>query len=243
MKTKLTASLVTVLAVLLVGAGLAAGCGAVQVAGSGNVISRTFDLAGFSRVTVSGGLNADIKAGSAFRVEVTTDDNLFAYVVARKNGDTLEIGLRSGSYHPTRLQASVSMPGLSGLDLSDGSDVDISGFDSSDALAATLSDGGTLSGSVKAGNVSLTLHDGSRVDLEGSAQSLKIISRDGSRCTLGDFVAGNVDLDIGNGGTADIQVTGTLSGTLDDGSRVTYSGSPKLGTIKLTHGATLSRED
>jgi len=243
MKTKLTASLVMVLAVLLGGAGLPAGCSAVRVEGSGNVISRTFDFADFSRVTVFGGLDADVKAGSAFRVEVTTDDNLFPYVVVRKNGDTLEIGMRSGSFRPTRQQTTVSMPDLGGLRLSDGSKVTISGFESSTAFAATLTDGSGLSGRLKARDVSLTLHDGSRVELEGSAQSLKIVSRDGSRCTLEDFVVVNADLDIGNGGTAGIRVTGTLNASLDDGSRVTYAGSPTLGTITLTHGATLSRED
>ena len=51
------------------------------------------------------------------------------------------------------------------------------------------------------------------------------------------------DLDMGNGGTAGIHVTGTLNAILDDSADVTYAGSPTLGTIRLTHGATLSQQD
>ncbi|HXY75182.1 MAG TPA: hypothetical protein VEH58_07630 [Dehalococcoidales bacterium] len=48
-------------------------------------------------------------------------------------------------------------------------------------------------------------------------------------------------MSISDGGTANVRVTGILNVDLSAGSRVTYTGNPTLGTIKLSAGSTVGR--
>ena len=228
---------------MLVVIGLLPGCIPFQVTGSGHVISQTFNFSDFNKVRISYGFTAEVKKSNTYGIEVTADDNLFDYISVKKDGDTISIGLKSGSYGQSHLQATIMMPSLRGIELSDGGRTEINGFSSSDDLSIKLSDGTKLSGSLTAGNVNITLTDGSRIELEGSAKDIKIISHDGSRAYLENFSVANTDLYIGDGSTLTINVTGTLNADLSAGSHVTYKGNPTLGVIKKSSGATLTKID
>ncbi len=235
--------IMALLVIMLVLAGLLSGCFPVRVTGSGNIISRTFSFVDFTKARISYGFTAEVKAASTYGVTVTADDNIFEYIQVDKDGDTISIGIKPGSYEQSHLQATILMPALRGIELSDGGRTDISGFSSSNDLSIKLSDGTDLSGSLTAGNVDINLTDGSRVDLDGSANSIEVTSHDGSRANLENFTVVNADLNIGDGGTLAINITGTLNADLSAGSRVTYTGNPVLGTIKISSGATLSKKD
>jgi hypothetical protein len=223
--------------------GLLPGCIPIQVTGSGHIISQTFNFSDFNKVRISYGFTAEVKKSSTYSIEINADDNLFDYISVKKDGDTISIGLKAGSYGQSHLQATIMMPSLRGIELSDGGRTEVSGFSSSDDLSIKLSDGTRLSGSLTAGNVNITLTDGSRIELEGSAKDIKIISHDGSQAYLENFRVANTDLFIGDGGTLTINVTGTLNADLSAGSHVTYKGNPTLGVIKKSSGATLTKID
>jgi len=236
---KITALL---LVVIVVAINLLSGCSPVRVYGSGNIISRTFNFIDFTKIRISYGFTADIKASSTYGIEVTADDNLFDYISVKKDGGTLSIGLKAGSYERSQLQATVLMPGLHSIELYDGGRTNVSGFSSSDDLSIKLSDGTNLTGSLNAGNVDVALTDGSHLELDGSAKDIKIVSHDGSRADLEHFTVANTNLYIGDGGILTINVTGVLNADLSAGSHVTYVGSPNMGAIKLSSGSTLSKK-
>jgi len=190
MKHFLKISMVISLLVLFATIVMLAGCNTIQINGSGKITSRNFEFANFSSIKIGGGFEVEVKASSTYMIEVTADDNLLDYVYVKLNGDTFEIRMKPGSYHPTLLKAAISLPELRGLALADGSDVIVSGFESSNDLAIVFSDGSRLSGNLKAGSAAFTLSDGSRMELEGSASQMKINSSDGSRVDLEDFAVG-----------------------------------------------------
>ena len=74
------------------------GCIVSQVKGSGNVVSREFKYANFTKVKIGGGFQANIVASNEYKITLTVDDNLFDYILLEKSGDTLNIRLKSGSY-------------------------------------------------------------------------------------------------------------------------------------------------
>lgn len=226
---------IPVIAVLL------SGCLPARVIGSGNTINRTYNYINFTKIQIASGFTTSVKSSSTYRVEVTADDNLFDYISVKKDGDALSIGLKSGSYEQTHLKATILMPALQGIELTDGSRTEVDGFNSTDDLSIKLSDGSNLSGSLTAGDVDITLTDGSRIGLEGSGKDIKVVSHDGSRADLEDFSAVNADLNIGDGGTLTISLSGTLNANLSAGSHVTYTGNPSLGAINLSAGSTLNR--
>jgi len=235
--------LVFLLIGFLVITSLLSSCIPVRLTGSGNVVSRTFNFVDFRKVRISYGFTATVKASDNYSIQITADDNIFDYILVRKEGDTLSVGLKPGSYEQSHLEATIMMPNLQGIELSDGGTTEVSGFNSSDDLSIKLSDGTNLSGNLLAGNVQIILTDGSRIELDGSATYMRITSHNGSRAFLENFSVTNADLSVGDGGTLTIDVTGTLNASLSAGSHVSYTGNPTLGTIKLSSGSTLNKRE
>jgi hypothetical protein len=242
MRSGLKKIMTLLLAGIITATGLLVSCAPVRVTGSGNIETRTFNFVDFSRLRISYGFTAEVKASDTYKIEITADDNLFDYISVKKDGDVLSIGLQSGSYEQSHVKAAIMMPGLDSIELSDGGRTEVSGFSSSHDLSIKLSDGTVLSGSLTAGNIDVNLTDGSHVDLEGSANDIKIISHDGSVVNLENFTVANADLSIGDGGILIIKVKGTLNANLSAGAHVTYVGNPSIGSIRLSGGATISQK-
>ena len=230
------------LAGILLVSGLLASCQSV-VFGSGNMETRTFDYTDFSRVEAQGGFNVKITESSSYSIEVTTDDNIWEYLDVSKKGDTLVIGFEwNRSYASVIKEAVITMPAIEGIQLSGGSQGDIDGFNSSDDFSAKLSGGSGLDGIFTTGDTDLSLSGGSRITLSGSGKNLVVDSSGGSRVNLEDFPVNNADINISGGGFADINMDGILNGNLSGGSKVIYSGNPKLVDMDLSGSSTVSRK-
>ncbi|MGE5139624.1 MAG: GIN domain-containing protein [Rudaea sp.] len=83
--------------------------------GSGKYATRDYAIDGFTEINACCGFQVTVTGGDTFKVSVTTDDNVFDAIVARKEGSTLRIGfdtLKHPSVSTTRLEAAVTMPDL-----------------------------------------------------------------------------------------------------------------------------------
>jgi hypothetical protein len=233
---------ISVLVGILLISGLLAGC-QEMIFGSGNPETRTFDYTDFTRIEAQGGFHVEITGSSSYSIEVTTDDNIWKYLDVSKNGDTLVIGFEwNRSYNSVIKEAVITMPAIEGIQLSGGSQGEIDGFSSSGDFSAKLSGGSRLDGAITAGDTDLSLSGGSRITLSGSGRNLVIDSSGGSRVNLEDFPVNDADINISGGGFADVYMDGILNANLSGGSRITYSGNPKLGDMKLSGGSTVNRK-
>ena len=261
-----TAAVVTAVAVaLLVLALVAAGCdmpstgGLGQVTGSGTPVTRTYDFTDFTRVTADSGFTVTVTRGEEYAVSVTVDDNLVKeHLMVELDGDTLHIGLAPlWAYRDLTLEATVTMPGLTGLEASGASTVNASGFASGDPLALTASGAGTVAlAGVGAGEVGLDISGGSRVagelearelageisgagavELQGSAGRLQLDASGGSRFELVRLPVVDADLQLSGGSRGAVTATGTLNADASGGSRLEYSGSPRLGSVDSSGGS------
>lgn len=230
-----------VLGILLI-SGLLSACQGI-VYGSGNMETRTFDYTDFTRIEAHNGFHVEITRSSSYNVEVATDDNVWQYLDVSKNGDTLVIGFEwNRSYNSVKKQAVITMPAIEDIQLSGGSHAVIEDFNSSNDFSAKLSGGSGLDGTFTASGTELSLSGGSRITLSGSGDTLVIDSSGGSRVNLNDFPVSDADINISGGGFADINMIGILDTHLSGGSKIIYSGNPKLGDMELSGGSTVSRK-
>ena len=120
-----------------------------EIQGSGNLVTREFDLSGFDKVDVSHATRVNISPGDTFSVVVTIDDNVEEYLRVEKQGSTLKIGLDlRREYRDTHATAEVTMPELTGLELSGGTRGTSGGFKASKGLNVDVSGGSRLSGDI-----------------------------------------------------------------------------------------------
>jgi len=191
-----------------------------EVVGSSSLTTKEYDFQVYSKVVVSNGFTVELSSGDSHTVTVTVNDNLVNYLNIRQDGDTLRIGLKRGSYSNTRLQAVVITPSLSELTLSDGSNAEALGFESSD--------------------FNLRLSDGSEATLSGSAVNVDVVASDGSRAYLSGFKANDAHVTFSDGSHGSVYADGVLDVDLSDGSHLDYYGDPTLGDIHLYGGSTIT---
>ncbi len=112
------------LAALLAGCGLPMTAGGGTLTGSGKMATRDYAIEGFTGIDANNGFNVTVTGGDAYKVSVTTDDNVLDAISVRKSGNTLWIGVDSSkaqSVHTTRLEAAITMPELKAVSLDSGS--------------------------------------------------------------------------------------------------------------------------
>ncbi|MCP4166736.1 MAG: DUF2807 domain-containing protein [Chloroflexi bacterium] len=216
-----------------------------SLSGSGNVVTREEAITGFDKLDVSQGFQVDVRQGDTFSVVIRVDDNLIERVRVAKEGNTLKIGLepgRSFSLHNATLEADVTMPELTGLDLESGSHATINGLRSTKALDAKLSSGSHLQGDVDVGDAEFDISGGSHVTLSGSAGDLVIDASGGSHGKLADLAVGDANVKANGGSHVTVNPSGSLNAVAKGGSHVRYVGSPTLGTINADVSSSFKQE-
>jgi hypothetical protein len=194
------------------------------IEGSGNVVTRTFDLSDFTSVDVGGGFRVEITQSNSYSVRVTADNNTFDYMDVYKADNTLTIGLKGGfSFHSVTLKAQISMPDLYALVLSGGTQ-------------------GTAKEFTSTQDFNLVLSGGSSLELEGSANNLNLVVTGGSRSDLSDFQVHNATVLLSGGSQATTNMDGTLNANLSGGSQLQYIGTPTMGDISLSGGSTITKK-
>ena len=228
--------------ILFIAFAMLVGCTLIPITGSGNVVTQEEPITGFDTVVISYSFDVNISQGESFSVVIRADDNLVEHLQVVKQGSTLKIGLKPNSpdIQSATLQAEITMPELTRLDMSGSSHVTITGFKSVQALIVDASWSSHLQGDIAADTVSFNLGGSSEVILTGSAQNLIMEEASGSSVVnLIDFPV--VDANVKAGGKS--QVTVNVSGRLDvdasSSANVYYLGDPTLGTIDTSGSSTV----
>ncbi len=187
-----------------------------SVTGSGALVSRQFDLDGFSRIDADSGAQVEVTRSDAFSVNVDIDDNAASRLELAVSGGTLRIRLKADSVINVTFRVRVTMPELT---------------------AVTLDGGSKLTGELAGEDLTVNLNGGSRVTLTGTAGRLTVDINGGSDALLGDLAAGDVELSANGGARLEVNASGTVGGRANGGARVTVTGSPTSVNVDTDGGA------
>ncbi len=196
---------------------LATGCGAsldIDIGGdtkdgSGDPVTTTFEVDDFDRIEASHSFTVDVVVGSGGpSVEVESDDNLVEDLEVRVSGDTLELGMESGSYRPTILKAVVVVEDLRFVEASGASGLVVEG------VAGSPFD-------VRASGASTVTVDGEAADVDVEASGA-------SEVDLGDLEAEVVTVDSSGASTVELWATQEVSGDASGASSVVVSGGASV---------------
>jgi hypothetical protein len=238
-------SMLSVLGITIVAALLLAGCtisGSQALVGSGNRVTVEKDLSGFSKIQASSAFQVGITQSEVYSVVITVDEKVEPYLDVTVQGDTLRIAVRpgltlAGAAFP--LQAKVSMPRLTGLELSGASRATVSGFKSADGLNANLSGASGLDGQIEAGDVRFQVSGASRVALSGKGQKMVLELSGASQGNLENFVVSEAVVEASGASRATVNVTGKLDADVSGASALRYTGNPTMGSVKSSGASTI----
>jgi predicted small secreted protein len=231
--------------VVLVGALLAA-CNiqGSTVVGSGNIVEHKVEAAGFDRVEAGGAFQVSIRQSESYSVVVRIDDNLVRCLDAYVSGGKLTLGIRSECWiaNVTRMEADITMPALTGLELSGASRGTITGFDSSKDLGVEVSGASSLEGDIASGNVTINASGASSVTLTGSGGNLTADVSGASHVDLGSFPVQNALVQVSGASSATVHPSGRIDADASGASHVYYLGEPTLGTMNTSGGSSIQRK-
>ena len=139
---------------------LLAGCCAVpfrtQLAPSGPLVTKDYDLSNFTAVAAGSAFEVEITRSDSYGVSVTVNQSLVESLEVSVSGNTLHISLKPnvGLTGAATMKAKVTMPELIGLDLSGASRTTLAGFNSGKSLKSEVSGASTLRGGLTCGDAS-----------------------------------------------------------------------------------------
>ena len=211
-------------AVALVAILVVAGCAlpsinakATPVAGTG--VLKTMDLsgAGFTSISVVGGISLVVATGDTPTVKLAAQENLLPLVHAEiANG---------------QLSASIGEPGVT-------SDRTITLTVTVPVLTSvSLGAGATGTMELKA---QVSLSGGATLKAIGSVGQLSLSADSGAQAQLGDLKADGIALTMGGGSQATLTAATMVSGSADGGASITLTSRPATVNVKTSGGAVVT---
>lgn len=162
---------------------LCAGCIIIPDAGSGNIITRSYEVQNFTDVELLGSMSAKIVQGDTFKVEVTIDDNLIDMVNVEVWEQQLKIAMKQRSSwswgvrrQHTAYRVLITMPTMKALQVSGSATVVMEGFkDSSSYYDIIMSGSGNVRADALVAEKIMTSVKGSgSIEFKGRAKELEL---------------------------------------------------------------------
>ncbi|HEV2210411.1 MAG TPA: head GIN domain-containing protein [Verrucomicrobiae bacterium] len=210
---------------------LFAGCdgliGFSGITGSGKLVTKQFELTGFSGVDAGSAFQVELSQGERFGVTVTADDNLVEDLEVAVSGHQLHLGLKPNvNVRNATLKAVITMPALAGLHLSGAATTTVAGFNSSRPLDVELSGASTLRGEIRAGDARFDVSGASSVELHGSAANVRCRASGASHADLEQFRCNDATVESSGASSVTLNASGKLELEANGASSVRYLGQP-----------------
>jgi hypothetical protein len=260
----MTRFLATILTIVLTGALsfsiLIMGCNSTAVSGSGNLITEQEDYTDFTEVEIESAFEYNVTESATFSISITADDNIMRYINVAKVGSKLKVRMGNVSLRNVHYEVNITMPSLSMLSINSASRGSVDGFDSTAALALTVSGASRLTmvdmsagavtanvssasnvtGTLNASSLNLNDSGASTVQIEGEATDADLTVSGASKALLVGFQIGEADITASGASQATLNVSGTLNINAQTASTVRYTGGATLGTVNVSGAATVS---
>ena len=220
---------------LFIAAALLASAACGGGTGSGKVESERIAVSPFSRLDVENTFDVTVSIGQKAAVVVRVDDAHRDALDVGVTGDTLHVGLEPGtSVGDATLQADVTVPALSGIDVSGASKVHLADQTAADALELVVSGASGLDGPVEISEGRLDVSGASHASLEGSAVRLDLSVSGASSVRGIAFTAQTLTASLSGASSVELAVTDSLSAEASGASSLRYKGSPQITRQKVS---------
>jgi len=187
--------------------------------------TQTFNLDGFTRVSASAGTDVNVTVGGDYSVVAESSAKGLEKLRVEVVGDELQIGRKHRSIswgRSERVTVNVTLPALSGLEVSSGASLDARGVDAS-AFTIDASSGGDL-------------------DVTGRCDTLTVDVSSGGNINARGLECRSATADASSGGNADIFASESVSGDASSGGNVDVYGKPKNVSKDTSSGGSVSVE-
>jgi len=222
---------------------LFASCDFVSESGSGNIITQKRNISGFTGITVSEAIEAEIKMGSP-AVEVEADDNIMKFVVTEVRGNTLHIRLKDGvSLSNTHVKVNVSVLELTYIEANSSATVKVLDvIKSNGKLVFHASSAADIDADVEAPEVEVEASSSGTVKLAGKTKNYTVQVNSAGSAKTKELLAENTRASANSGAVAHVHASVSLDAEANSGGGVKYTGGASV-KANTNSGGSVEKEE
>jgi len=197
----------------------------------------------FTKVHSGGSWEVILEEGNSEEIRIEAKGLELSKVKTEIDGDVLKLGLERGSYSNVKLTFYVTYKSLEGVKCSGSGEMNVK----DDVIAEEFYIGLSGSGdvyikSLRADDLEASISGSAKIKIQDGAIGNAKVNQSGS----GNFVAENVsieDLEISKSGSGDTSVgdLGEISVRSSGSGDIIYSGSPRMGDIKISGSSSIRK--
>ncbi len=219
--------------------------------------SQRFDYSGFSRIRIERALSVDVLKSDSYSVTIGDD---FSRIRMEVIGDTLCIERRGIDWFHGRPHVVVTAPVLREIIMGGACQGKVIGFQSGDFavklngashlelgqmntgnLIVEISGASNLAGDINySGEAKFNVSGASRMLLQGTGNAGKLDISGASQARFFNLALNTVELKLSGASQAQLKVSARIDCDLSGASRMEYTGSPIIGSMKVNGASTIN---
>lgn len=218
-------------------------CSCNRITGSGRIVTEKRNTGNFNGISVSQGIEVDLKSGET-NVVAETDDNVMRFLETEVVNGTLRIRLSGhNSYNNVHFKVYVSAPEINRLTASSASEIDaIDVLRSGDDIKLSSSSAGHITAEINAPGVSAESSSGGGMKLTGRTRDFKATVSSGANLEAEDLLSENTIVNASSGGHAYVHASVSIKANASSGSNIRYKGGAPE-NAHASSGGSVSKED
>lgn len=216
---------------------LSTSCLMTGVIGSRNVTTENREInEDFTGIKVSQGIEVVLTQDAQVSLSAEMDDNLHELLITEVEDGILKMYFEK---NVSKRKASIiylSMPKISSIKTSSGSEVDSNNTLKVNDLYVDASSGSEINLRVDANSIESESSSGSEIDLIGTCISLSADSSSGSQIDADELQAETVNAEASSGSDINVYASESLTAKASSGASIDCDGNPKEKSIKKSSG-------
>lgn len=191
----------------------------------------------FSEISVSEGLNVVVTQGSDFEILVEADENVIDLILTDLRNETLRVHTDDFIGKATK-NVYVTLPKITALRTSSGSDLIAKGAISADQIKLDASSGSNLQvDQLNAGTTYADSSSGANIDVAGETNTFISSASSGSDISATNLTSAICKANASSGARISVNVTESLVAKASSGADIRYSGNAKIESEKSSAGS------
>lgn len=176
----------------------------LPVRGVGDLKDKTYDIANFNGVDISGGFDVNLIQGDKEGLVLTAEENLFEYINVKVEAGILKVYVERNNLQTRGLKAKVYLKSITSLQVSGGGDVTAENGLDVPNLDVQLSGGGDLKTTLKTGELKCRISGGGDAEIEGTIAAFNL-NMSGGGDISSNVNAKSINCSISGGGDVSLQ--------------------------------------
>lgn len=200
------------------------------VRGDGNVVTKERNTSYFSGLTVSTGIDVNLKQGDTESIVVEADENLHEYIITEVRDNVLHIYIKPNfnlSYVGTK-RVNVTMKDIYSVKTSSAGDVTGLTPIKASNLKLTTSSAGDIRLDVTASVIDLNISSAGNITLTGTADILNADLSSAGDLEAYDLKVKEADINVSSAGGARVNVSNRLLARSSSAGDIYYMGDPEF---------------